>query len=47
MLARTSGGSSELGAGGAGFKVTAESVHGSILVVGEMLKHTGDFMIPR
>jgi len=28
-------------------KGTAESVHGSLLVVSEMLKHTGDFMVPR
>ena len=26
---------------------TAESIHGSLLVVREMLKHTGDFMVPR
>ena len=28
-------------------KGTAESVHGSLLVVTEMFKHTGDFMVPR
>lgn len=28
-------------------KSVAESVHGSLLVVEEMLKHTGDFMVPR
>ena len=28
-------------------KGTAESVHGSLIVVAEMLAHTGDFMIPR
>jgi serine/threonine-protein kinase mTOR len=26
---------------------TPEAVHGSLLVVAELLKHTGDFMIPR
>ena len=28
-------------------KGTQESVHGSLLVVNEMLKHTGEFMVPR
>ena len=28
-------------------KGTAESIHGSLLVVREMLKHTGNFMMPR
>lgn len=28
-------------------KGSAESVHGSLLVVSETLKHTGDFMVPR
>eukprot|EP00605_Chrysophyceae_sp_TOSAG23-4_P001470 GSChrysophyteH1.ASY1.ANO1.1606.1 assembled CDS len=28
-------------------KGTTECVHGSLIVVAEMLKHTGDFMIPR
>jgi FKBP12-rapamycin complex-associated protein len=26
---------------------SVESIHGSILVVREALKHTGDFMVPR
>jgi hypothetical protein len=25
----------------------AASIHGSLLIVGEMLSHTGDFMVPR
>lgn len=28
-------------------KGQAASIHGSLLIVGEMLSHTGDFMVPR
>ena len=41
LLGRGSGG------GSGSLSVTAEGVHGSLIVVGEMLKHTGDFMTPR
>ena len=34
------------GAGSKG-QAAAASIHGSLLIVGEMLSHTGDFMVPR